>query len=83
MGLKKKTFEQAFTRLEGLVRELENGQITLEQALDLYAEGVELIKHCREKLERAEQRMTILSKDIEGKPILEDTTLPESGRTIK
>ncbi len=79
MNLEEKTFEEAFTRLEGLVRELENGQIALEKALDLYAEGVKLIKYCREKLERAEQRMSLLSEGIDGKPIFEDISLPDGG----
>lgn len=76
-----KTFEKAFSRLEELVRELENGQISLEQALDLYAEGIELVKYCRKKLERAEQRIALLSEDIDGKPVLEDAFSLERRRT--
>ena len=79
MSPEERTFEKAFTRLERLVRDLEAGQITLEQALELYAEGVELIKFCRNKLERAEQQMAVLSEGMDGKPVLEYTALVEGG----
>ena len=46
MAEKKMTFEQAMTRLEEIVSQLENGEHTLEDALSLYEEGVKRMKQC-------------------------------------
>ena len=51
----KPDFEQLLLRLEGTVTELEQGQLTLEQMLEKYAAGVELIRASREILQQAEQ----------------------------
>ena len=56
MAEKKMTFEQAMTRLEEIVSQLENGEHTLEDALSLYEEGVKRMKQCVSMLDRAEQR---------------------------
>ena len=53
---KKMTFEQAMTRLEEIVSQLENGEHTLEDALSLYEEGVKRMKQCVSMLDRAEQK---------------------------
>ena len=55
MAEKKMTFEQAMTRLEEIVSQLENGEHTLEDALSLYEEGVKRMKQCVSMLDRAEQ----------------------------
>jgi exodeoxyribonuclease VII small subunit len=62
----KGSFEASLKRLEQIVDELENGEITLERALDMYEEGVELSKFCVERLSQAELKLKKLSKDIEG-----------------
>jgi exodeoxyribonuclease VII small subunit len=54
------SFEAAITELEGIVREMESGQISLEQALDRYQRGVGLLRHCQDTLLRAEQRVSQL-----------------------
>ena len=56
MAEKKMTFEQAMTRLEEIVSQLENGEHTLEDALSLYEEGVKRMKQCVSMLDRAEQK---------------------------
>jgi len=58
------TFEESLARLEEVVRELEDGDLPLEEALNLYAEGVALARHCQGLLARAEQRVRELS--LEG-----------------
>jgi exodeoxyribonuclease VII small subunit len=67
-----KTFEQALTDLEAVVRELEEGKIGLEDALERYERGVGLLKHCYSLLRTAEQRiMKLTGLDAQGRPILE------------
>lgn len=53
-------FEQALGELERLVRELEDGQISLEESLARYERGIGLLKHCYSQLQQAEQRIQLL-----------------------
>jgi exodeoxyribonuclease VII small subunit len=60
------TFEEALSRLESIVRDLEDGQLTLEQALDKFKEGIELSKFCHRQLNRAEEKVMLLTVDMNG-----------------
>jgi exodeoxyribonuclease VII small subunit len=65
------TFEQALAALEQIVRQLEDGQTSLEDALTRYETGVGLVKRCYNQLARAEQRILLLmGQDGDGKPVL-------------
>jgi exodeoxyribonuclease VII small subunit len=61
-----KKFEAALARLEELVKELEQGDLPLEQSLKLFEEGVKLSRICNRRLEDAERRVEILLKDEAG-----------------
>ncbi|HEX6981637.1 MAG TPA: exodeoxyribonuclease VII small subunit [Balneolaceae bacterium] len=50
-------FEEALTRLEAIVEELEDESISLEKSIELYEEGIELSKLCTKTLEEAELRI--------------------------
>jgi exodeoxyribonuclease VII small subunit len=64
------TFEQAQAELERIVRELEDGQTSLEQALAYYEQGVGLLRHCYAQLQQAEQRILLLTgQDEAGQPL--------------
>ncbi len=61
MAAKKQlTFEQAMDRLEEVVRELESGEGTLDQAMALFEEGSRLAKSCSDMLDKAEQKVARL-----------------------
>ncbi len=63
MRIKKyNSFEEAKSRLEEIVKELEKPDLTLEQSIKLYEEGTLISKICNEKLSDIEQKITILSK---------------------
>jgi exodeoxyribonuclease VII small subunit len=65
-----KTFEQSLAELDQIVRDLEDGQLGLEDALDRYEVGVGLLKRCYGQLRQAEQRILLLTGvDAEGQPI--------------
>jgi exodeoxyribonuclease VII small subunit len=67
-----RTFEESLAALERMVRELEDGQLGLDDALARYEEGVALIKHCYGHLRQAEQRILLLTGVGEdGQPILQ------------
>ena len=54
------TFKEASVELEQIVRELESGDLELEDSLDRYGRGVDLLKSLRERLAGAEQKVRIL-----------------------
>lgn len=54
------SFEAALAELEAIVREMEAGQLPLEQSLTAFARGAALLKHCQEALSGAEQKLQIL-----------------------
>jgi exodeoxyribonuclease VII small subunit len=58
-----KTFDAAVTELETIVRQMETGELPLEQALERYQRGVVLLRHCQDKLGAAEQQIRILEGD--------------------
>jgi exodeoxyribonuclease VII small subunit len=51
------TFERAFQQLEEVVRQLESGELPLEQSLALFERGMALAKLCEGKLDEAEQKV--------------------------
>ena len=55
-------FEDSIQRLEGIVRELEQGEVPLERSLTLFEEGMQLSASCRKELEEAEGKVEILLK---------------------
>jgi exodeoxyribonuclease VII small subunit len=59
-------FETALKKLEEIVKKLENGELSLDSALELFEEGVKLSRFCHSKLEEAERRVEILLKNDSG-----------------
>jgi exodeoxyribonuclease VII small subunit len=59
-------FEASLRRLEGIVEKLEKGEIPLDQALNLYEEGIGLARVCATLLTNAEVRLKRLGRDLEG-----------------
>jgi exodeoxyribonuclease VII small subunit len=55
-------FEECLQRLEKIVAELEKGDVSLDQALELFDEGMKLPGTCRKELEEAEGKVEILLK---------------------
>jgi exodeoxyribonuclease VII small subunit len=70
-------FEEALARLEEIVKKMEDGDLTLEESLDAFEEGIKLSRFCTKKLDKAERRVEILLKDEEEnvviKPFAGDT----------
>lgn len=61
-----KSFESAMKRLEEIVGELEHGEISLEESLKVFEEGMELVRFCNEKLNQAEKKLTQLVRKENG-----------------
>ena len=64
---KKPDFERSLARLEEVVRRLESPQLSLDDAMKLFEEGVALSRECQKQLEEAEGRVEILLKKADGK----------------
>jgi len=63
---KQQSFEEGLNRIEEIVEMLEAGEISLEDSIALYKEGMELSKYCEVKLSEAEKQVMVLQKDIDG-----------------
>ncbi len=57
------TFEQALRELQKIVDKLETGEVSLEEAIEMYERGVKLSKYCIQKLTQAELRIKKIIKD--------------------
>ena len=66
-------FEEAFKRLEVIVGNLESGDLSLEESMKLFEEGIGLTDACKSRLEDAEQKIQLLLKNSDGKLKLEET----------
>jgi exodeoxyribonuclease VII small subunit len=65
------TFETSLDRLETIVGEMESDQLSLEDLIGRYEEGVRLVKFCGDKLAAAEKRIEIILRNAEGKTELQ------------
>lgn len=68
---RKPDFERSLARLEEVVRRLENANLSLDEAMKLFEEGVELSRDCQKQLEQAEGRVEVLLKKADGKLVAE------------
>lgn len=66
MAEKKPTFEEAMDRLEQIVAQMERGDAPLEESLTLFEEGTRLLKQCTGLLDKAEQKVILLTRDAQG-----------------
>jgi exodeoxyribonuclease VII small subunit len=62
----KQSFEDSIRRLEEIVEALERGDVPLDEAVNLYEEGIQLSRACGEKLKTTELRIKKLNKDMKG-----------------
>ena len=63
MDEEKMTYEEAFAKLEELVRKMENGELTLSESIKSYEEGMKLLKICEGELGKYEKLIESLGKD--------------------
>ena len=62
----KVTFEKALAQLEQIVKEMESGNLDLENALKKFEEGIKLSQFCSQKLDETEKRITLLMSKADG-----------------
>ena len=54
----KKTFEENLEELENIVKELESGNVSLDDAINKYSDAIKLVKICEDKIKNAEEVVT-------------------------
>jgi exodeoxyribonuclease VII small subunit len=67
-----KSFEENYSRLEKILEKLESEDVTLEETIKLYEEGLTLTKFCYEKLNNAELRIKEINKSLKGELEIKD-----------
>ena len=73
----KDKFEEALGKLEDRVRKMETGDMTLEESLKAFEEGIKLARLCSRKLDEAERRVEILLKQ-EGELVIKPLQVEEN-----
>lgn len=68
-------FEDALGKLEIIVNELEGGQLSLEDALAKFEEGIALSRHCSQRLQEIEAKIDLLLSDEQGQPVFRPAVL--------
>ena len=68
MSEEKLSFEQSLARLDAITRQMEQGNVPLEQALALFQEGTALVRSCNEQLDRVQLEVVKLMKTPDGTP---------------
>ncbi len=63
---KKKTFETALAQLETIVKEMESGDLPLEQAVKKYETGIQQAKFCMDILDTTEKKITRLTRNLDN-----------------
>lgn len=64
--IKNMKFEEALGALEDIVRNLESGDVSLEESIDIYTRGTQLKAHCEEMLKDASARIEKITKSSDG-----------------
>lgn len=68
-------FEQSLANLELIVKELEKGELSLEDSLKQFEKGIQLSRLCQDVLQQAEQKIELLSaQNLQGQSTGEDVT---------
>lgn len=68
MATRKKTtnFEDSLNELEQIVEALETGGLSLDESLKAFEKGVRITKDCQQALDKAEQKVSVLTRDSNG-----------------
>ena len=73
--MKELKFEEAIKKLEEIAKELETGELGLDESVKKFEEGMELSKVCTKMLNEAEKKINILISD--GEELREENFIPE------
>ena len=69
--LRSNDFEKSFDRLEKIVQKLEGEELSLDESLKLFEEGIGLSRLCHRRLEEVERKIETILADAKGEPVTE------------
>ena len=72
MNQQNKTFEESMSRLEQIVRAMEQGNVPLEESLKMFQEGTELVRSCGKLLDDAQLQIQKVMTAADGSPVMEE-----------
>lgn len=64
--MKEQTYEESIKELEQLVKDLESGDLSLDESIKKFEKGMKLSKHCSSLLEDAEKKISVLIEKENG-----------------
>ncbi|HDJ27633.1 MAG TPA: exodeoxyribonuclease VII small subunit [Proteobacteria bacterium] len=67
----KQSFETALKKLEEVVEKLESGEVSLDQSLKLFEQGITLVRQCSKRLDEVESKVQVLVSDERGERLEE------------
>ena len=79
MTKKQPTFEEHLDLVESAIRKLEGGDVALEDSIDVYADAMGHLKACHSVLDKAEKRLEIVRKSVEGEPVAGPADVDDDG----
>lgn len=62
---KKLTLEESFDALDGIIDQMQSGELTLEESFQKYEEGMKLIKNCNDAIDKVEKKLAIINGELE------------------
>ena len=72
-------FEDAMRKLDEIVAVMESGEVGIEESIAKYEEAMRLAQHCRQILDKAEERIRLIRTDGEGAPLVTEFDPPDAG----
>jgi len=69
MAKRSNDFEKSFQQLEKIVGRLEGEELTLDDSLQLFEEGIRLSRFCNQKLTEVEKKIELILADAKGEPV--------------
>ena len=65
--MKEEKFEESMIKLEEIAKKLESDELSLDESVEIFEEGMKTSKRCKQILDNAEKKITILINDVEEK----------------
>ena len=75
--MKAKTYEESMKELEQVVKDLESGELSLDESIQKFEKGMDLSKYCSSLLEDAEKKITVLLEKEDGEVVEEPFQIEE------
>lgn len=66
MEKREQTLEEAFEVLNGMIAQLEDKEVSLEESFQIYQEGMKLLKYCNDKIDTVEKKMLVINENGEA-----------------